>query len=182
MCALVCIGVHCCTYVCMCVHVCACVCMRVHVFACMSLYMHVCACVCICGRAERILIPLPKIGYEPQLNITNVYQGSTPLHFACSTGLADCVQLLVQNRANVNILDGKGRSCFQLASNCQGNGQILATWLEKNTENLDKSTGEGRTNENKCRGEFSQVSACHRAQPHQSQGLRQERQRQRQRL
>ena len=44
-------------------------------------------------------------GYEPPLNIGNVCQGMTPLHMACSTGLADCVKVLHSYRARFDVND-----------------------------------------------------------------------------
>ena len=55
--------------------------------------------------------------------------GVTPLHFACSTGLADVVKLLATKKADLTKLDGRGRGCLQLAANSQGDKQTLSNWL-----------------------------------------------------
>ena len=60
---------------------------------------------------------------------TERHMTRTPLHFACSTGLADVVKLLATKKADLTKLDGRGRVCLQLAANSQGDKQTLSNWL-----------------------------------------------------
>ena len=52
------------------------------------------------------------------------------MHFACATGLSDCVIMLHGKGADLTKIDGKQRGCLQLARNSAGDNQTLATWLE----------------------------------------------------
>ena len=61
------------------------------------------------------------------------------MHFACATGLSDCVIMLHGKGADLTKIDGKQRGCLQLARNCQGEGQTLATWLEQNVRGIYSS-------------------------------------------
>ena len=89
-----------------------------------------------CGRVwvGRGQASLPKSGHEPQhtaqlLYIPNGCQGWTPLRGLCGSGVAGCVQLLVQQRADTTIEDHRGRGVVQLAQQSQGHSQRLAQWL-----------------------------------------------------
>ena len=88
-------------------------------------------------------------------NRINGYQGSTPLHFACSSGIADVAQMLVTRNADCTIEDSNGRGCLQLAGKCQGQGQLLKNWLLENVPGLEETHGIGRSADEKQRGEFS---------------------------
>ena len=105
---------------------------------------------------------LPKSGHEPQhtaqlLYIPNGCQGWTPLHGLCGSGVADCVQLLVQRRADATIQDHRGRGVLQLAQQSQGLSQILAVWLQGflPADKLPITNGKGRPPGEKQRGRFS---------------------------
>ena len=74
---------------------------------------------------------------------------------ACGSGLADCVQLLAQKRADFTKLDGKGRGCLQRAQNVQGKGQVLAKWLLENVPGIPSSKAKGRDKAQKTTGHFS---------------------------
>ena len=71
--------------------------------------------------------------------INKHYQGVTPLMYACSTGLADCVKMLAEKRADFNKLDNHGRVCLQLARRAQGDNQNMASWLKDNVQGIDSS-------------------------------------------
>ena len=105
---------------------------------------------------------LPKSRHEPQhtaqlLYIPNGCQGMTPLHGLCGSGVADCVQLLVQRRADTAIQDHRGRGVLQLAQQSQGLSQMLAVWLQGflPADKLPITNGKGRPPEEKQRGRFS---------------------------
>ena len=91
-------------------------------------------------------------GFHP---IKNLYQGKTPLHFACSTGIADCVQELARRKADFSKLDHKGRGCLQLAEQCQGDGQSLAVWRRGNVKDLPDTDKQGRAPHEKRKGSVS---------------------------
>ena len=58
---------------------------------------------------------------------------------ACSTGLADCVKMLAEAKADFNKLDNHGRVCLQLARRAQGDNQNMASWLKDNVQGIDSS-------------------------------------------
>ena len=87
----------------------------------------------------------------------NIHQGATPLHLACGSGLADVVQVLASYRADFSKLDAKGRGCLQLASQCQGNNQVLYQWLRLNVGHTRWTDGRGRAYEDRSRGQFIEV-------------------------
>ena len=64
---------------------------------------------------------------------------STPVHYACGSGLADCVIMLHSKNADLTKLDKQHRGCLQLAESCQGKNQQLAKFLKKNVEGIDSS-------------------------------------------
>ena len=70
----------------------------------------------VCPRSERSIDSFYK----------KKYQGSTPLMFACSTGIGDVVILLAEMGADFHKVDHNQRGCLQLARRCQGDGQTLA--------------------------------------------------------
>ena len=78
----------------------------------------------------------------------------TPLLYACSTGLADVVKELAERLADMNVVDDNGRGCIQLASKTQGNNQMLATWLRRNTD-APETSGKGRPRSEKQKGRLS---------------------------
>ena len=65
------------------------------------------------------------------------------------------MQLLVQKKADTNLVDGKKRGCLQLARQCQGKNKPLANWLMQNVPNIQDSWGSGRKHADKSRGQFS---------------------------
>ena len=79
----------------------------------------------------------------------------TPLHFLCATGVADCVRLLVEKRADMSQEDYNGRGCLQLARNCQGKEQHLATWLIQHVPKIQDTSGKGRAKGEMTRGQVS---------------------------
>ena len=87
--------------------------------------------------------------YQPSTDRLNT---RTPLHFACSTGLADVVKLLADKEADLSKADGKGRGCIQLAANAQGEKSTLANWLRDNFPDLPETYGVGRAPGEKTRG------------------------------
>ena len=87
----------------------------------------------------------------------NIHQGSTPLHLACGSGIADVVQVLVMFRADLHKVDGQGRGCLQLASQCQGDNQVLFHWLRKTVPGIGMTDGRGRAREDRTRGQFTEV-------------------------
>ena len=96
--------------------------------------------------------------YDPHPNIENVCQGMTPLHMACSTGLADCVKVLHSYRARFDVNDWTvpARGPYQFAKHSQGDRQHLAKWLLENVRYMDTDTeGKGRKPEDKTRGSWS---------------------------
>ena len=103
-------------------------------------------------------------GYEPQspsagasgaATKKNQHQGSTPLHFACGTGIADTVQVMAEYRADFNITDDDGRGCLQLAKKCQGKNRTLYNWLIANVQGIQMTNGEGRAPDERGRGAHS---------------------------
>jgi hypothetical protein len=58
---------------------------------------------------------------------------------ACATGLADCVIMLHGKGADLKKVDKWKRGCLQLARNCQGKNQKLATWLEEKVPGIYSS-------------------------------------------
>ena len=88
---------------------------------------------------------------------TNIHQGATPLHLACASGIADVVQVLAKYRADFHRVDGNGRGCLQLASQCQGNNQVLFHWLRDNVEGIQMTDGHGRAHEDRTKGKFTDV-------------------------
>ena len=74
------------------------------------------------GKENRSKFKKQKIFYsgrEIQFKIKkNIYQGSTPLLLAASSGLADVVQMLCSRGADPRKLDRKGRGILQLAEKC----------------------------------------------------------------
>ena len=87
--------------------------------------------------------------------VPNVYQGTTPFLALCGSGVADCVQFLVQKGADTAISDRKGRGALQLARNCQGKNQKLASWLMNYVPCLPETSGPSRKAGVKHRGKFS---------------------------
>ena len=79
----------------------------------------------------------------------------TPLHFLCATGVADCVRLLVEKRADMSQEDYNGRGCLQLAKNSQGKKQTLATWLKQHAPAIPETSGKGRAKGEMTRGQVS---------------------------
>ena len=76
---------------------------------------------------------------------------------ACDSGLADCVQLLAQKRADFTKLDANGRGCLQRAQNAQGKAQVLAKWLVANVPGIPSTNAKGRDKAQKTSGEFSKI-------------------------
>ena len=72
-----------------------------------------------------------KLALSHTSNSKNVIQGMTPLHFACSTGMADCVKYLAEQGADLTVVDKNGRGCLQFASQVQGKNQTLWNYLRK---------------------------------------------------
>ena len=64
---------------------------------------------------------------------------STPVHYLCGSGLADCVVMLHAKNADFTKLDKKDRGCLQLARSCQGENQELAKFLIKKVKGIDSS-------------------------------------------
>ena len=54
-------------------------------------------------------------------------------------------------RCRPTVTDESGRSCLQLAENCKGNRQRLATWLRDSVETVVQTHGYGRAPEDKTR-------------------------------
>ena len=73
---------------------------------------------------------------------------------AASTGLSDVVMLLLERKADHEKLDGRDRGILQLAQNCQGKGQHLASWL-KTHYGCKQTHGKGRPKDEQTRGAFS---------------------------
>ena len=72
--------------------------------------------------------------------------------FLCSTGCADCIQLLAEHRADFTKIDYHGRGCLQLAQQNQSENKVAYHWLMKNMPGLPKTNAKGRAMAEKCRG------------------------------
>ena len=73
----------------------------------------------------------------------------------CSTGLADCVQLMAQRKANFNNPDRNDRTCLQMARQAQGKEKKLYTWLIQNVPGIEDGHGQGRAWEDRRQGSYS---------------------------
>ena len=107
-------------------------------------------------------------------HLENLSQGKTPLHLACSSGVADIVHKLAQLRADFNVTDPEGRGCLQFARQCQGDKQTLASWLKANVAGIQDTNGTThRSKDKKSRGSvcnayrLSTGPACHQQDWHQ---------------
>ena len=101
-----------------------------------------------------------KLALSHTSNSKNVIQGMTPLHFACSSGMADCVTYLAIHGADMTVEDDNNRGCLQLARQVQGNNQTLATWLKKKYPRLQDTNGVagGPKKRGKCSRKFRDVA------------------------
>ena len=107
-----------------------------------------------------VFFHIPKAGYEPQLthysvHIINIYQGLTPLMDLCSTGCADCVKYLAEQKADLTVQDFQGRGCLQLADRAQGENRPLYNWLREHVQGIQMTSGKGRPKDERQSGSFS---------------------------
>ena len=68
-------------------------------------------CAAAYGRVKMIKVLLD---YDSPLDPTDRSK-TTPLHLACKRGHPDCVKLLIDRGANVNIITADGFNCMDLA-------------------------------------------------------------------
>ena len=95
---------------------------------------------CMLGKTEITRILLGEGGLVPNCQTVN---GTTPLHFAARNGWKDCVQLLVEFKANLNTSDQRHWSPLHYA--CFAGHTEVVEMLVTNKANINMMTDEGYT-------------------------------------
>ena len=95
---------------------------------------------CMLGKGDITRVLLGEGGLNPNCQTEH---GTTPLHFAARNGRRDCVQLLIEFKATLNISDERKWAPLHYA--CFGGQLEAAEVLTNNKANLNMATDEGYT-------------------------------------
>lgn len=95
---------------------------------------------CMLGKSEITRILLGEGGLVPNCQTVN---GTTPLHFAARNGWKECVQLLIEFKATLNISDAHKWTPLHYA--CFAGHPEVVEMLVTNKANINMTTDEGYT-------------------------------------